>query len=180
MMKTVLMRVSGIFAAAVPLSMLAGCTSAWVPEYMPALIMQDAPNAVPRSGTFVMANLDDMASLDEFDAAMAVAIQLQPNMDMVTAPTPSQYRVTTSFARQPASVKILVNEKNIVGNIPPRAPFGCRRDIIILDVIITRANDGALAYAGRARQIVCQGVGFDPDRAALAKSALQIPLKVVP
>ncbi len=169
------MRTSENIGVILSFALLAGCTSAWVPENMPMLIAPGAQNALPQSGSFTMVKMDDTASLDEFDANMAVAIQLQPRLEMVSAPAPSDYSVSTSFARQPASVKLLVNGQNIVGDVPPRAPFACRRDIVTFDVVITRARDGEQVYTGRARQILCQGERYDADSSALAKAALQIP-----
>ena len=154
---------------------LSSCTLAWVPENMPVLIAPGTENAVPRSGSFALPKMDETASLEEFDVAMAVATQLQPAMAMVALPDPTDYYVTTSFARQPASVKLLQNGKNITRDIGPRAPFGCRRDIAMLDVVITRVRTGERVYSGRARQILCQGANYDADSSALAKAALQLP-----
>jgi hypothetical protein len=156
---------------------LASCASVSSPETVLVVPGGNAENIVPSSGRFYSEMPEGLFSLEENDTLQAVGMQLQPRMTMVTSSDEAEYIVQTSYARFPASLKVVSPAGQIDANassIPKRRPFSCRRDIVEMSIVILRAATGERVFLGRAQQIVCQGNQYDVDRPALARAALGI------
>jgi hypothetical protein len=151
---------------------LAGCATSWPARYVPVQLSASAQNLVPAAGTFHLITPKDDSSLDTFDAAMSVTVAMQPERKMVSADELAEYSVETGYSRRPAEVDVFESSAPQAPNASPRASFGCKRDVVELNVAITRSTDGVLVYAGRAQQFVCHGDKYDADRPALARAAL--------